>query len=412
MSTVMDQSPGIPLATNASQPRKPLIRPIPRKLSFLLTVSIGILLSASPWTAILVVGWTFRLMRRRIFFGWWNERNSDEHVPLDAQSVRFDDQFPVATLPRWVVSERVIESLGRRTPDDSPPTRLRRIARLPRELTGALRSNLRWGIMAFLCTLILTYPACVLWLGSWYDGWNNSFTKGYENAFVGLQAGLFAHLLFVLAMLYVPMAWGHLAASGQIRSVFQFGILARLIWSSGWSVSVYALIFSMATLPVLALRSAPFAFVLGDPDAWADAEPEEVLRVLSQYQLAAGIYLFPAFVLLHLLIARIYRSALRKSLKQNPRLIHRLPHSIRATLFEYRLIPEDPPRRGPALRMVRWSARSTSSLFALLTASILWFIVIGQIYVGQFLNYLPWAGWLNQPLIHLPCLQVIPRSLG
>jgi hypothetical protein len=266
--------------------------------------------------------------------------------------------------------------------------------------------------MASLCTLILTSPSCVLWLGSWYDGWNNSFNKGYENALVGLQAGLFAHLLFIVAMLYVPMAWAHLAASGQVRSFFQFRLLARMIWRNAWSVAVFAAVFSLATLPVMSLRSAPFAFVLADPDAWANAEPAEVLRVIQRYQLAAGLYLFPAFVLLHLLIARLYRLALRRTLKQDPGIASEMPSHIQTMMFELDLIPGTPSPRGPVHRVVRWSAQSASNLLGLLAASLLWFTVIAQIYICQFLNYIPWAGWLNQPLIHLPCLQVIPGNLG
>ncbi|WP_169979631.1 hypothetical protein [Tautonia rosea] len=412
MSTLIDQPARTEQITEATQRQRRYFRSLRRSASTLLTLSIGIVLCSNPWTSILVIGWTFRLMRRQIFLGWWNQRPTGEESPLDARIVPLDDHFPAATLPRWLLCERFIETLRRNRPDGSPPGRWQILGRLPIVITSSLLSNLRWGILALLCTILLTYPACVLWLGSWYDGWNNSFTKGYENAFVGAQAGLFAHLLFLVAMVYVPMAWGHLAASGQIRAFFQFGLLARMIWSNGWLAAAYAAIFSLATLPVLALRAAPFAFALANPDDWANTEPSEVLSIITRYQIAAGIYLFSAFVILHLFIARLYRVALRRTLSRDPWIVSQLPVPIRTSLFQLRLVPEHPPRRGPFLRMIRWSAQSTSNLFALLTTTILWFTVVIQIYLGQFLNYIPWAGWLNQPLIHLPCLQVIPSGLG
>ncbi|MEW4567260.1 DUF4013 domain-containing protein [Tautonia sp. JC769] len=350
-------------------------------------------------------------MRVRILEGWRRQPTSAGAIPRHAGNNPPDEPAPPGRLPRWLLSERFRDTLVRKAPDASPPTRLRVLCRLPGALTESLRDNLRWGVMASLCTLILTYPACVLWLGSWYDGWNNSFAKGYENALVGLQAGLFAHLLFVGAMLYVPMAWAHLAASGQFRAFFQFRLIARLVWSKGWAVAGFAAVFSLATIPVMVLRSAPFAFVLANPDAWARAEPAEVLRVIQRYQLAAGIYLFPTYVLLHLLTARLYRAALVKTLTEHPELSGSLPDSLRTLLSESRPTPGAHPRH-PVLQKVRWGAQSTSNLFGVLAAAILWFTVIAQIYVGQFLNYIPWAGWLNQPLIHIPCLQVIPKTLG
>ena len=76
--------------------------------------------------------------------------------------------------------------------------------------------NVKLGVGAIFNTWVLTLPACGLWLFAWYDGWNNSFTKGYEQAGVGPGTELLGVGLFIAAMLYVPMAQG---ASGRHRPV-------------------------------------------------------------------------------------------------------------------------------------------------------------------------------------------------
>ena len=377
----------------------------------LLSIAVGILLCAHPWTAVLVVGWTFRAMRRGILRAWWRRSPRRDEIDFDAWIAGRGDGIPSAPLPRWLVSERLHDRLRRPGPDGAPPGRLRVASRLPSALFGGLASNLSMAGRAIVCTYLLTLPACGLWLGSWYDGWNTSFTKGYENAFVGLQTGLFAHLLFIAAMLYVPMAWAHLAASGRAKAFFQVGLIARLVWRSGVAMALFALAFAAATLPVLIFRAAPFTFVLDDPAYWADAGPAEVRQFAERYELAAGIYLFVAFVGMHLLSGRIYRSALLRLLADDPSRADELPTVLRDDLRGLGLIPSEPPRRGPLLRASRWSARTTLNLLAGLAAAILWFAVVAEVYVGQFFNHIPWAGWLNQPLIHLPCLQTTPSGL-
>ena len=410
MSALLDRVEYVPVITEEHRPSR--LRPrLVGSARALLSIAVGILLCANPWTAALVVGWTFRAMRRRILRAWWRRSPRRDEIDFDAWIAERGDGIPAGPLPRWLLSERFLERLRRPGTDGNAPGRLRIASRLPGGLFGGLSSNLSMAIRAVGCTYLVTLPACGLWLGSWYDGWNTSFTKGYENAFVGVQTGLFAHALFIAAMLYVPMAWAHLAASGRARAFFQVGLIARLVWWSGGSMALYALAFAAATLPVLLLRAAPFAFVLDDPAYWAAADPAEVRQLAEQYEMAAGVYLFAAFVGMHLLAARVYRSALPRLLADDPARADDLPTVLRDDLRTLALIPAEAPRRGPLVRASRWSARTTVNVLAGFSAALLWFAVVAEVYVGQFFNFIPWAGWLNQPLIHLPCLQTTPAGL-
>ena len=112
---------------------------------------------------------------------------------------------------------------------------------------GGLAANARMGVKALACTYVLVGPDCFLWFAVWYDGWNNSFNKGYEQAAVGPLTGLLGAALFLAAMLYVPMAWAHLAATGDPRAFFEFGFVRKLIRQRLGAMTLYAAVFSLAT---------------------------------------------------------------------------------------------------------------------------------------------------------------------
>jgi hypothetical protein len=64
-------------------------------------------------------------------------------------------------------------------------------------------------------------------------------------------------------------------------------------------------------------------------------------------------------------------------------------------------------RKGAWPRYLRFNSRRLA--FVLLFW--IWFAFVARTYVGEFFNYHPIAGFLNQPLIELPCFDYIPGSL-
>jgi hypothetical protein len=64
-------------------------------------------------------------------------------------------------------------------------------------------------------------------------------------------------------------------------------------------------------------------------------------------------------------------------------------------------------RRGGLGGYMRFTGRRV--VFALL--AVTWFAFVVPIYVGEFLNYRPVAGFLNQPFVQLPALDFIPAAL-
>ena len=83
-----------------------------------------------------------------------------------------------------------------------------------KRFAGSLWANLRIGVQGIFNVWVWTMPACVLWMFSWYAGWDNSFNKGYEQAWVGPTTGLLGVAMFIAAMFYVPMAQARQAVTG------------------------------------------------------------------------------------------------------------------------------------------------------------------------------------------------------
>jgi hypothetical protein len=355
----------------------------------LLRSIVGIALCFHPLTALLVVGWTFRLMRRRIHRAWWKRSPERERLAFDDYAQELGIEIAAGATPRWLLGER--GEWGR-------------LRRLPAALAGGLVANLRAGVVATACTYAVTFPGCFLWLAAWYDGWNNSFNKGYEQAAVGPATGLLGNALFILAMIYVPMAWGHMAAAGDGRAFFQFALVMRLVRHRLGAVVIYAWLFSVLTLPTSIMRLMPGFFTSIDPTL-ATASAERIQRVAQQYIGVCGVYVFLAFVAAHLLAGRLYRTAVLKLLERDPAAAEELPGAIQRGLARLGLLPAEPARRRhPLVRVVLGTGGLGVKAALWVALVVLWFGVVVQIFIAEFINYHPVVGWLNQPLVHLPSL--------
>lgn len=368
---------------------------------------VGVLLCFHYLGSVLVVGWTARLMRRRVLHHWWRRSPVANWQDFDQFVREQGHELPGTPLPAWFVGERIRRKIGEDRPGGRPPGWLRRTARIPGALFESLGRNLKVGLFTLGVTYAATGPGCLLWLGSWYAGWNNSFHKGYEQAAVGPLTGVLGTILFILAMTYVPMAWAHAAAAGDPRAFFDFGLIRRVCRSRPAIMALYALIFSLAQLPVSVMKVLPLAFTGINP-ALEEAGPEEVQRILTIYHLACAAVVFSAYLMVHLLAARIYATSLTRLLARDPSLVTRLHPAIARSLDALELLPAAPPRRKhPLVAVVLGTGRWGTDLVFRVATFLLWFTVVAQLFVTEFLIYHPFVGWMNQPLVHLPSLFVL-----
>lgn len=320
-------------------------------------------LCLNPVASLFVVGWIEAMMRRRTLRHWWEARG-----PLDAPAL-----------------EAFLQE---------------------RAQPGGLRAPFARGLRAALNTWALTEPPCALWLFAWYDGWNNSFHKGYEQAFVAPSIGLLGAALFAAAMLYVPMAQARQAATGEWRRFYDF----RLVWAvarTKWlSCLALAALYAGLSLPLTALRVVPnflpFGDRLGDDAAGA---------FLLRYSYAACLFVLGAYAFLRLSAARIYAAGLLELVQGGDATEEDLAAAEREALGRVGLLRAKPPAPSHALlRALGWAGTLTGRLVSIGGAAALWAFFVFQIFASQFLNFRPRSGWLNQPFVQLPWFRLQPAA--
>ena len=371
-----------------------------RLIAFVWKALVGIVLCLTPVTAILVVGWTSRAMRRAVLKAWHAENGGDtDQLPYAAFARGSATTRRLIFWPNWFVAE----DLGQRLADSKAAGAglLRRGLVLLVSLPSALWSNFRLGLLTLLATWAATMPIMLLWLLSWWGGWENSFNKGYEQAWVGPVIGLVATLAFILFMTYVPLAQARLATAGAWRTFFDYKLIRSLVAGNPFSVLKLTIYFVLAGLVIAVLRTLPLAAgnYLDGVAAW----PEERLMALKlgYYGICAGI-VFALFVVLRLAAARIYARALLKGLRSGRLKADRLSENEREYLAALRLLePEAKDERGMVVRAAASTGRGILRFGAGVPALALWLVFVAQIYVAQFFNH-DWLAWMNHPVVQLP----------
>ncbi|MFM9843658.1 MAG: hypothetical protein ACKVOI_11875 [Dongiaceae bacterium] len=333
----------------------------------------GVLFCQFAATAVLVVGWTYRLAQQRVFRRWAQTAAS----PAACQP-----------WPRWFMADA--DQGGR---------------------FGALRANLRSGFATLINVWTVTLPGCGLLYLGWSSGWNVSFNRLYADIGQGPLTMLLGALLLIAALIYLPLAQMHQAAAGDWREFYRAGVVLRLIRQRPFANLAIALLYGLASLPLLLLTVLPgfLPQIVPQLDGLA---PAEAAGFLQLYYLAAGLPLFLLFLLPRLAAARIYAGAVPAALRQGRIAAGELPERPRQFLAELGLLPAAPPAPRPAPALWRQGAYTAAGSFAasglFLATAAVWSGFVFEIVVAQFFNYREAIGWLNHPLVQLPWLRFVP----
>jgi len=258
---------------------------------------------------------------------------------------------------------------------------------------------------------VLTLPGCMLWLFAWYDGWNNSFNKGYEQAPVGPLTGLLGILLFISAMFYVPLAQARQASTGDWRSFYDFRLIAGLARRHWLACLILAALYSLVSVPVMILKTAPIFFTQNNPTV-SDFTTAQALKQLNGYYFFAAMLVFPGYVILRLAAARIYAGGILAGVQAGHVPVAALGEKERQELQRLDLIQVNPPRaRHVLLRVARTTGAWAMRCAAVAAAGFVWFSFVAQIFISEFFMYHPGIGWLNQPLVQLPWFHYLPPQV-
>lgn len=331
-------------------------------------VLAGALLCQNPLLSLAASGWAYRLAKDGVLKRWRRAAGSPE---------------PPEPWPEWI---------GRK-----PPGR-------------AFWANFKTGAQVAFNTYVMTVPGCVLWMFAWYDGWNNSFHKGYEQAWVGPALGLLGTAFFVGAMFYVPMAQARQAATGEWRAFYHFRTVREVVRARWASCLALAGLYAAVSLPVTLLAFLPNFLPAGlnPPEGFTDAR---ALIVLRRYHFAAACFVFPIFTGLRLAAARVYASGLLEAVRSGVLDAGDLGAWERAVAGELGLLrAERGVERHVLLRAIGWAGTRAGRLVSTAGTALFWLAVVAQTFAAQFLNYRR-QGWLVLPLVHAPYLRYIPPHL-
>lgn len=339
----------------------------------------------SYFTSLMVIGWLQRWMRCRILFAWWHGSAHRAVVDPSPMLETTTTGQPI-TRPRWILSEKSW-------------------------WPAALWSNLREGFVTFLCITLVLGPGCVLMLFAWEMGWLNSFNKGYEQAWIGPTTGILGSLLLIMGLIYVPMARAHMAAAGDARAFFDARLIWRLIRARLLAyVGLIALVV-IASVPLTILKSFPAFFDQFEPWATALDDDAQMIELLRAYYLRMALFLFISLLVIHAVAARVYRKAVTAGLRGGWFEPSDLPPRVAALLAQLDLLPALALRSRGIVKILRWTWDWYWRRLLYVSLFLLGVAFAVMIHAGEFVNYHPFVGFMNHPLLQLPCVDYIPMHL-
>lgn len=345
-------------------------------------------------TSFLVVGWTYRAMQR-LALRRWQIRASPPQDPTVLETSQ-------AHWPNWVVGTAP-------KPGRSGEGRAGSWHGPLRVTFGSLWANGTIGLRAMVNTWALTLFPATLWTVGWYAGWDNSFNKGYEQYYAGIALSWTGILLFLLVMLYLPLAQARHAINGDWRAFYDVRVVCSLIVRSPMRALLLAIAYTIVSFPLLVFLALPVFFeqVFPKTSTMSDAE---LLTFLNRYYFRVAIVGFGSFVLLHLLAARFYSDILFECVQSGRWGFRELAGVERAILRDVK--EQTPSGSGNrALTLAKTTVRPGWRATVLAATLIVWFTFVSQIYVREFLVYHPVRGFMNQPLVQLPWFRYVPDEL-
>ncbi|NJK62698.1 MAG: hypothetical protein HC921_08475 [Synechococcaceae cyanobacterium SM2_3_1] len=350
-------------------------------------------------TSIIALGWIYR----------WVCVDSHRHLfkcsPLADTTTwqDFSSQHPdlqaLQTVPRYFQVQPGISSEGNR------------IQRFFHKRFHSFWLNGRQGWSGILTTWSLTLLPCLIWSWAWYTGWQISFTKLYEESATGFSMGLLGFLLFTAVMFYLPVAQARHAFTRDWGSFFQVRFLCALINQFPLRYALLALGYVGSSFVLLYFKALPAFFPSMNP-LLADLSIPESLELLNRYYFYTGSLAFILVVILRTWAGRLYTSGLPILWTQSRWPVDTF-HEQEVQLLERLQIGYGSASRSQGLvkRLLQGPFSLTYRVGLFLATLLLWSLFSFTPFISEFAHYYPVAGFLNQPLVHLPSFRYVPEHL-
>jgi hypothetical protein len=368
---------------------------------------LGMLLVQSPLGAVILTGWTGRLMERVTLRTWWRAARRQGY------SVSFHQfaQEDAATSghehwPNWFVCQNFAKTISRQ------PLISGRLRAFTSGLFRSAWDNGRLGVQMLLNTALVILPSLLLMWSGWFTGWQISFNKGYEHFAVGASVSWLGILLFIAGMFYVPMALARQAATGDWRRFYDFKLVRGLVKRAWLGHALLAAGYVAASFPVMVMTAAP-TFFGKDLPSDAVVSPEEIRQAMRSYYFYCAFWILPAFVALRSLSAMLYARTLVKAVQSGAVSEESLTEPEWKTLHRLNLLNEvKSPNRSIWTRVALWFGTRAGRYTGGILTAIAWFgVLVLPTYIGTFVNYRFAFSWLNQPLVLLPWFNHLPAYI-
>jgi hypothetical protein len=338
-------------SANGVAPVEPVVRrTMLGRFSAAAKIAIAVLLALTPITAILMLGWMVRLMRR-------------------------ETAIAIVQTEHGIGRNAALQRLASAGHRD--------LVRFPGWWRG-LWDTVKTGAATLVVVAIATLPFGALMLIGWWAGWENSFNKGYEQAWVGRALAFAGIAVAIFVLSHWPMMLSHYAAERRIGAIAELGVVRRLIGRVRWRYLGLSVMSVLAAAPIFLAQILP-TFIEKIHPALISADPAQIASFAGRWHLAATVYSVLALIVLRRRAARLYARAI---LLEQPANAHFARDVARTTNV--------PPSASPGKRVRRISA----AVAGMLTAGA-WLAFIAALYIAQFANH-AWWNWVNHPLVGLP----------
>ena len=208
-------------------------------------------------------------------------------------------------------------------------------------------------------------------------------------------------------MFYLPMAQVHQAVTGDYRAFFDVRFVWRLVRARLSAYVILAALVTLVSFLLEILKTAPAFF--GDlTESWNDAE---VLKMLQNYYLICCFVLFVSLLIWRWLAARIYQSAVLKVLERGWVTRAEVHPALANWLDRLEIFPVPTLESAGITYVVKSGSRLVYRRLLFVVLFFIWFGFVAKVYVGEFLNYHPFAGLMNHPLIQFPHFNHTPSDL-
>ena len=263
-----------------------------RLLKRVFAMLVGSLMCLTPVSAILVLGWFSQNCRQRVI------------RTILRQGFEFVEDVEIMSRGHslnWILGSRNEPSTSRFWP----------------RILGGIKRNSVIGLRTYFVLIVGTLPFTLLWLFSWWAGWENSFNKGYEQAWVGPATGIVATILALYLLNFMPLAFVHCALFDKWRSYFDIQTLAQIRRMAGWRYVGLVFLTVLLSLPLFAAKTLPVFIEQIYPDfmEWDERQLEEFK---NQVRLAIAAYIFLSLWFLKGMASRIYAQAIVRVLTRSP----------------------------------------------------------------------------------------------